>query len=216
MHPISRALAGLVSGLTGGLLLMFAVATAEAAETGIVQLRDFMANAASATGAFRQVVTASSGRRPQIASGRFAFERPGRFRWTYDLPYPQLLVSDGERLWIWDPDLNQVTVRTLGDALGSTPAAILAGDGALDQDFELSEAGRSDELDWVLAMPRQADSGFESMRIGLTDGLLRRMELRDHFGQTTVIDFVELSTGVSQPASMFRFDPPPGADVIGD
>ncbi len=196
-------------------ILVLASTALEAAASGIAQLRQFVDEAGSASGRFEQLVTASSGRRPQAASGSFSFERPGRFRWTYETPYPQLLVSDGEHLWVWDQDLNQVTVKTLGDALGSTPAAILAGGDALDSDFELSEAGQSDGLNWVTAMPR-AESSFEMMRIGLRAGRLVRMELRDHFGQTTVIDFVELETGVVLPPSLFQFEPPVGADVIGD
>lgn len=198
------------------LSLMAVVGVASATGNGIEQLRQFVTEAVSASGRFEQVVTASSGRRPQIASGNFAFERPGRFRWVYETPYPQLLVSDGERLWIWDEDLNQVTVRVLGDALGSTPAAILAGEGALERDFALSEAGHSDNLDWVLAVPHQTESAFEYMRVGLAQGRLKRMEMRDHFGQTTVIDFSTMMTGVDLDKALFSFAPPPGADVIGD
>jgi len=183
---------------------------------GIAQLRQFVEGTRAAQGSFEQVVTATSGRRPQHASGRFAFMRPGKFRWVYETPYAQVLVSDGERLWSWDPDLNQVTVSVLGDALGNTPVAILAGDGAIDRDFELSEAGASDGLAWVLAIPRQADSSFELMRIGLSGNRLKRMELRDHFGQTTVIDFTSLTTDALPDPAQFTFSPPPGADVIGN
>lgn len=183
---------------------------------GIAQLRQFVEGTRAAQGSFEQVVTAMSGRRPQHASGRFAFMRPGKFRWVYETPYAQVLVSDGERLWSWDPDLNQVTVNVLGDALGNTPVAILAGDGAIDRDFELSEAGASEGLAWVLAIPRQGDSSFELMRIGLSGNRLKRMELRDHFGQTTVIDFTSLTTDVLPDPAQFTFSPPPGADVIGN
>lgn len=194
----------------------FAVGAAASSDDGIAQLRQFVAAAASAQGRFEQVVTASSGRRPQHASGHFAFVRPGQFRWVYETPYTQVLVSDGERLWAWDEDLNQVTVKRLGDALGSTPAAILAGDGALERDFDLSEAGRADGLAWVIARPRLSDTTFEAMRVGLADGMLRRMELRDHFGQTTVIDFDDLRTDIAPDPALFSFTPPPGADVIGE
>ncbi len=189
---------------------------ASATGEGIAQLRQFVESAGAVHGSFEQVVTASSARRPQQASGSFAFMRPGKFRWVYETPYAQVLVSDGERLWSWDPDLNQVTVKVLGDALGSTPAGILAGHGAIDRDFELSEAGSSDGLDWVLALPRQTDSTFEAMRIGLSGNRLRRMELRDHFGQTTVIEFTLLSADVRPDPALFTFSPPPGADVISD
>ncbi len=186
------------------------------AGNGIAQLRQFVQDTKTARGEFEQTVLAGSGRKPQKASGSFVFSRPGKFRWAYEEPYPQLLVSDGEKLWSWDRDLNQVTVKRLGDALGSTPAAILAGSGALDREFELSDGGSSDGLEWVVAKPRQAESSFESMRLGLSGGMLRRMELRDNFGQTTLIVFSALDAGVSVDPAQFRFEPPPGADVIGD
>lgn len=185
-------------------------------QDGIAQLNRFVANAERATGTFAQTVHAASGRQPQQASGHFAFERPGKFRWAYEQPYAQLLVSDGTTLWSWDQDLNQVTIKTLGDALGGTPVAVLAGNTALERDFELAEAGSTDGLAWVLATPKNPESTFERMRLGLSGNVLRKMELRDHFGQTTVIDFSEFALGAQQDAAQFRFVPPAGADVIGE
>ncbi len=196
-----------------GLLLSVA---ANAADGGIAQLQRFIAQAGSAEGNFEQIVVSGAARRPQLSSGSFAFERPGRFRWSVDTPYPQLLVSDGGRLWIWDEDLNQVTVKVLDDALGSTPAAILAGEGALEEAFDLVDEGVANDLVWVRATPRQADASFEFMRMGLSGDMLMRMELRDHFGQTTTIDFVSLQLGVRRTSDFFSFVPPEGADVIGD
>lgn len=193
-----------------------AASAAAAANNGIAQLRQFVEGARHAEGQFEQTVYAASGRKPQQASGSFAFARPGKFRWTYERPYPQVLVSDGDKLWAWDRDLNQVTVKRLGDALGSTPVAVLAGEGALERDFELDEAGTSDGLAWVLAKPRKADSAFESMRLGLAGGSLRRMELRDNFGQTTLIVFSSMNTGGRPDPAQFRFVAPAGADVISD
>lgn len=185
------------------------------AADGIAQLRRFVAEIRHAQGEFEQTVHSTSGRKPQQASGQFAFSRPGRFRWSYETPYQQLLVGDGERLWSWDRDLAQVTVRPLGDALGSTPAAVLVGSSDFESAFELSDGGASDGLAWVVARPRQADSGFESMRLGLADGTLRRMEMRDSFGQNTVIVFTRLAAVGAIDPQLFRFTPPPGADVIG-
>lgn len=185
------------------------------AADAIAQLRQFVASTRSAEGEFEQTVVARSARKPQQAAGRFAFARPGKFRWEYELPYQQLLVGDGERLWSWDRDLNQVTVRPIGDALGATPAAILFGGGDLEHDFELTDGGAADGLAWVDARPRKTESSFESMRIGLDDGRLRRMELRDNFGQTTMIVFTRLQPNPVLDADRFRFVPPAGADVIG-
>jgi outer membrane lipoprotein carrier protein len=205
-------------GRFAALLLALALCgvSGTAAADGIAQLRQFVERARSAQGEFEQTVMSGGGRKPQQASGNFVFSRPGKFRWAYERPYPQLLVSDGDKLWSWDPDLNQVTVKRLGDALGSTPAAILAGEGTLDRDFELAEGGTSDGLAWVLAKPRQAESSFESMRLGLAGGMLRRMELRDNFGQTTLIVFTSLVADARPDPALFQFVPPPGADVIGN
>ncbi|MCK6408156.1 outer membrane lipoprotein chaperone LolA [Thauera sp.] len=193
-----------------------AAALAAGAADGVKQLRDFVASVRSAEGEFEQVVTAQSGRRPQEAAGSFAYARPGRFHWEYVRPYRQLLVGDGKALWSWDPDLNQVTVREIGDALGATPAAILFGSGALDDSFELADGGTHDGLAWAEARPKLTESGFESLRIGFSGGQLQRMEMRDHFGQTTVIRFTRLRANPALAADRFRFEPPAGADIIGD
>ena len=205
-------------GLVRRLLLTVLVATSglALADDGIAQLRQFVAATPSAEGEFEQTVLAQSGRKPQQASGKFAYARPGRFHWEYDRPYRQILVGDGVNLWTWDPDLNQATVRAMGDALGATPAAILFGSGELDEGFVLTEGGKDGELAWVEARPRQTDSGFESLRIGLQDDRLRRMEMRDNFGQTTLIRFTRLAPNPHLAADRFRFVPPAGADVIGD
>ncbi len=215
MTPNRSTIAARFARAAAGIALAALAATAFATD-GIAQLRQFVGGTRSAEGDFEQVVMAKSGRKPQKAGGSFAFSRPGKFRWEYERPYPQLLVGDGERLWAWDPDLNQVTVKRIGDALGATPAAILFGTADLEQNFALSEGGVSDGLTWVDARPRKADSGFEAMRLGLADSRLQRMELRDNFGQTTVIDFTRLVANPTLDAGAFRFVPPAGADVIGD
>ncbi len=212
------SLQAVAKGFVRRLVLTALVATSglALAADGIAQLRQFVAATPSAEGEFEQTVLAQSGRKPQQASGSFAYARPGRFHWEYDRPYRQILVGDGVNLWTWDPDLNQATVRAMGDALGATPAAILFGSGELDEGFVLTEGGKDGELVWVEARPRQTDSGFESLRIGLQDGRLRRMEMRDNFGQTTLIRFTRLEPNRQLAADRFRFVPPPGADVIGD
>lgn len=215
MSPVSRWVKSSAVVVFAALMTSAGI-TSAAAPGGVSQLRQFVNGARIAQGEFEQTVFAASGSKSQRASGTFLFSRPGKFRWSYDRPYPQLLVSDGDKLWSWDKDLNQVTVKRLGDALGSTPVAILAGDGALDRDFTLIEAGASEGLDWVQAKPKSAESTFETIRLGMLGGQLKRMELRDNFGQTTLIVFT-FSSAVSTPdGSQFRFIPPPGADVIGE
>lgn len=186
------------------------------AADAIGQLRAFIESTQSGRASFEQQVTAKSGRKPQNASGTMAFSRPGKFRWTYDKPYYQLLVGDGEKLWVHDRDLNQVTVKTLGDALASTPAALLAGRNELERNFELSEGGSEDGLDWVDARPKANEGGFEAVRIGFKDGVLRGMVLRDSFGQTTKLRFTSFERNPAIDPAQFRFTPPAGADVISD
>lgn len=183
---------------------------------GLDQLKAFVEGAHTGKAEFTQTVTPKSGKKVQKAAGSFIFSRPGRFRWVYDQPYYQLIVGDGVKLWIWDKDLNQVTVKKLGQSLGSSPAALLAGDNALDKNFVVRELGEKNGLEWVEATPKGEDSNFELVRIGFKDSLPRLMELRDNFGQITNLTFVDFTRNGAVDASQFRFSPPKGADVVGE
>ncbi len=195
------------------LALLFAC---PASASGVDQLKAFLGGAKTGQTTFRQVVSSKTGRVPQESSGTFAFARPGKFRWTYEKPHAQIIVGDGAKLWIYDPDLNQVVVRKLDQALGATPAALLAGDDALEKNFELRDGGKNGDVEFVDAKPRAADSGFASVRIGLKDNLPRTMELHDSFGQMTQLSFGSFERNATVDASLFRFVPPPGADVVGE
>lgn len=186
-----------------------------AAAGGIEQLKAFWAETRAAQGTFAQSVVAKSGRRPQNSTGSFALARPGKLRWSYDQPYRLLLVADGERLWIYDADLNQVTVSKMDQALGATPAALLTGE-SLDRHFTLSDAGAADGLESVDAVPKAADSTFVRVRIGLSGNLPRLMEVQDSFGQTTTLLFTQFQPNPALAKDTFRFVPPKGADVVGD
>ncbi|MDR2209705.1 MAG: outer membrane lipoprotein chaperone LolA [Azoarcus sp.] len=185
-------------------------------------LRQFIASTKGAEGEFRQTVIGRPGQPAQQASGKFSFSRPGKFRWEYDLPYPQLLVADGKQLWSWDRDLRQVMVRPLGDALGATPAGILFGQSDLERDFVLNEeTGNDEKLAWVEARPRQgndeaASNGFQLFRFGFNGKRLQRLTLLDNFGQTTVIEFSNLRVNPSFAPNHFHFEPPAGVDILGD
>ena len=157
-----------------------------------------------------------SGKPTQESKGSFVFQRPGLFRWVYAKPVDQVIVGDGERVWIHDRDLNQVTVRKLSRALGSTPAALLAGSADVEKAFDMSEAGSKDGLEWLEAKPREPEAGFERVRMGFDANGLRAMELFDHFGQTTQLRFFNLVRNPKVDASEFRFQPPKGADVLGE
>jgi outer membrane lipoprotein carrier protein len=194
---------------TGALLPALAFAS------GLDQLKAFLDGSRTASGTFLQSVVGKSGRKPQQSAGSFALMRPGKFRWRYDKPYQQLLVSDGEKLWSFDPDLNQVTVKKLGKALGSSPAALLAG-GDLEAHFTLKDAGESQGIEMVDATPMAADGTFERVRIGFKDNLPRVMEIRDNFGQVTTLIFSSFRSNPTLAKDEFHFTPPKGADVVGE
>ena len=148
------------------------------------------------------------------SSGSFAFARPGNFRWEIDKPDPQLIVTDGKKLYFYDEGLRQVTVREASEAIQATPAAVLFGVGDLDEAFKLSEVGQYNGIAWVEAVPRSADSGFDRIRIGMRDGLPVVMEVVDAFGQINRFEFSKLSTNERIPAERFHFKVPAGVDVL--
>ena len=179
-------------------------------------LKRFLVQTKSAKSQFSQTVVGRNGKLTQKAAGTFAFQRPGKFRFVYEQPYAQVIVGDGQKLWTWDKDLNQVTVKAMTQALGATPAALLTGDGQLERNFDLKDAGESDGLSWVEATPKQQDGGFDRVRIGFGGGQLKAMEVRDNFGQITLIQFSGFEANPRIDAAEFRFTPPKGADVVGD
>jgi outer membrane lipoprotein carrier protein len=182
-------------------------------------LDDFLAfNTATrtATARFEQQVFDRAGKVVERASGTFAFQRPGKFRWVYEKPNQQLLVGDGTKLWIHDPDLNQVTVKRIDQAISSTPAALLAGKDDITSLFTLRDAGAADGLNWVEATPKAQDTGFERVRLGLQGKTLAAMELQDQLGGRTLLRFYDLKPNAPVAPDTFRFVPPKGADVIED
>ena len=194
-------------------LFMFTLPLAAHA-SGIEALKSFISNTDTAQARFAQMVLDRNMRQLQQASGTMQFSRPGKFRWVYDKPYEQVIVGDGTQLWIYDKDLNQVTVRRLDRALGSSPAALLAGKDVLEENYTLSNVGSQEGLEWVEAVPKTQDTAFERVRIGFGKSGLEAMELRDQFGQITVIKFADLQRNPSLPPDTFKFTPPAGADVI--
>ena len=198
------------------IFVYLASAASIAHATSVDSLRAFVRESQTARAHFTQSVLDRNGRSVSQASGVMSFSRPGKFRWTYDKPYEQLIVGDGVKLWIFDKDLNQVTVRKLDEALGSSPAALLAGNNEIEKFFALSEAGSRDGLNWLEASPKSKDTMFAAVRMGFAGNTLKQMELKDSFGQTTVIRFDKLERNPRLPADQFKFAPPKGADVIGE
>lgn len=180
------------------------------------RLRAFVKDTRTARAQFVQTVVDRNGRPGASASGEFLLERPGKFRWTVTRPYRQLLVGDGVRVWIYDEDLNQVIVRRLGDALGATPAALLAGDADVERAFTWQDLPAADGLDWLAATPIDAQSSFTEIRLGFDAKGLAALELVDAFGQRSRVRFTAFERNPQLPAGSFSFTPPKGADVIGE
>jgi outer membrane lipoprotein carrier protein len=181
------------------------------------QFKAFVGSTKTARGEFTQRLVKNEGGAAKVSStstGTFEFSRPGKFIWIYKKPYEQQLQADGEKLFIYDRDLNQVTIRKLGNALGSSPAAILFGSNDLEKNFTLREAGERDGMEWLQAIPKARDTTFDQIGIGLRDGLPVAMELRDSFGQVSLLTFTKFEKNPALPDSQFRFTPPKGADVF--
>jgi outer membrane lipoprotein carrier protein len=196
----------LVLGAGGG------VAHADAVDA----LRDFTREAKSGRASFTQTVTSPDGAKKKVSSGQFEFARPNRFRFVYTRPYEQVIVGDGREVWLYDVDLQQATVRPMDQALGATPAALLAG-AALEKDFDLQPQPSANGLDWVQAVPRGSPGesiGFKSLRVGFRGKVLAAIELVDGFGQRSLLAFSDVATNVAPAADAFRFTPPVGVQVL--
>jgi outer membrane lipoprotein carrier protein len=191
---------------------MVAAATWASAEP-VQSLREFVRDVRSGRAEFTQTVTSPDGKKKKSSSGSFEFLRPNRFRFAYLKPFEQTIVADGEQVWIYDADLNQVSKRRFSQALGATPAALLAG-GSLEQDFDLSSLPARDGLEWAEARPKAKDGAFQSVRVGFKGKGLAALEIVDSFGQKSLLRFDKLAANVPVAADAFRFTVPPGADVI--
>jgi len=197
------------------LLLLLAPGVALGAAS-VDELKSLLQQTTTARAHFAQIVLDRDLKTLQQVTGTMQFARPGRFRWEYDRPYEQVIVGDGSRVWLYDKDLNQVTVRRVDRALGSSPAALLAGSNEIEKDYVLKAQGSRDGLDWLEAVPRTRDTAFERINLGFGKSGLEMMELRDQFGQITVIKFSTIERNAKLAPEAFRFTPPKGADVISD
>jgi outer membrane lipoprotein carrier protein len=164
---------------------------------------------------FQQVSSVAGGDAAERASGRLYLQKPGRFRWDYREPSEQLIVSDGSNVWLFDKELEQVTVKPIDESLATTPALLLAGKSSLGESFDIREAGSRDGIDWILLVPKRADTDFVEFRLGFTRGELRAMELKDKLQQTTRIEFSNVQRNARLAGDLFTFQPPAGVDVIG-
>jgi outer membrane lipoprotein carrier protein len=199
----------------------------------VATLRSFVKDVQTGRANFTQVVTSPDGKKTRKSTGTLEFQRPNKFRFAYAGPTEQLIVGDGKQVWLYDTDLNQVTVRPMSQALGASPAALLAG-GSLDKDFTLKNVAAvaavapsaasatsasstqqaTSSLEWVEALPRHKEGQFQSVRVGFAKGQLAALEILDSFGQRSRLDFAQFEPKVALPATRFQFTPPPGADVL--
>lgn len=195
-------------------LLLVVCSNVWAEESAINQLKAFLKASTSFSADFKQVSFNKAGQASQTSIGQFYLSRPGKFRWNYQKPFSQEIVSSGGKVWFYDADLEQVTVKQLDDSLGSTPALLLTGEVDIDQKFILEEQGSEEDLNWVRLSPKNEESGFKYILIGLNHGQLGGMELSDNFGQLTRIYFANIKINPVLNETLFNFTPPKGVDVF--
>jgi len=209
MNRCARAIAA------AALLGCLAPGGADAGPTGLERLEAFTAQLDSLRAQFVQSLFDAQGKSVQESRGTVLLQRPGRFRWEYRVPYEQLIVADGEKLWVYDTELQQVTVKQLDNALGNAPIMLLSERRSLQEDFIVRDLAARDGLQWVELEPRVKDTDFTRIALGMDEQGMKVMELRDSFGQATEIRFLDLELNVRTTPDSFVFVPPPGIDVIG-
>lgn len=195
------------------LLLMFFSQLA-CAETPMEQLKNFLAASKAFSADFKQVVVNELGNPVQTSYGAFYLQRPGKFRWNYDKPFQQQIVSNSGKVWFYDTDLEQVTIKKLDASVGSTPALLLSGDAVLEDNFTMEDQGTDGDMQWIKLVPKKTESTFKYVTIGLERGKLAGMELMDNFGQQTRIYFSNILINPPLKPTVFDFVPPKGVDVF--
>jgi outer membrane lipoprotein carrier protein len=198
--------------LLAGSLLM---TTAQAEKTTMEQLKAFLSGTQSLIADFKQVSFDQNGVPAQTSQGKFYLRRPGHFRWQYQQPFVQEIVSTGDKVWFYDADLEQVTIKPMDDSLGATPALLLSGAAELDNSFTMTQQGKDEDMDWIKLTPKNEESGFKYILLGMSKGELAGMELSDNFGQLTRIYFSDLQHNPPLDDNIFAIEIPPGVDVFG-
>ncbi len=198
------------------LFVLFLILSLSANATGLERIKEYFQNIQSASADFHQVVTDKQGHKTQDVTGVMQLQKPNKFRWDYNKPFVQQIIGDGEKIWLFDPELNQVTVRSFTKAAGSSPAALLAGGKEMERSFVIKDASRKGTLEWVLAVPKVGETGFERLFLGFKGDALMEMELHDSFGNRTAIQFVNVVRNPKLSADLFKFTPPRDADVLGE
>ena len=197
-------------------ILTLCCVAADAADDGLQRVEHFLGNLQTLQAEFRQTLTDGKGQVADQSSGTLVIRRPNRFRWDYREPHPQQIVADGTRIWLYDPDLEQVTVRKLDVSLSATPAMLLSGEGKLADNFIVTESSQDAAAQWVMMEPKRADTDFKWVRLGFSGDNIKYMQLADKLGQITTLEFTNVQRNASVDPSQFVFTVPAGADVIGD
>jgi len=196
------------------LAAMLLLGAASAHADGVSDLEGFYKNVQSLSAQFQQIQRDDRGNTLQQAGGTFLLARPDRFRWEYQTPYEQVIVSDGQAFKFYDVDLAQVTIRDIDATLRATPALLLTGGAALEDAFDVVAGGQRDGMSWVRLTPRADDTDFAEVRLGLEDQVPRAMELDDNLGQTTQIRFTNVKLNPDLPAARFALDIPEDVEVV--
>ena len=202
--------------LIAALLVLALTPSAYAQDQPVTQLKTFLKNSRSLSADFKQVVINEAGKPVQTSYGIFLLQRPGKFRWNYEKPFQQQIVSDSGKIWFYDQDLDQVTVKKLDESIGSTPALLLSGDISLEENFVIENQGNEGDMQWIKLVPKSQESSFKYVLIGLKKDALGGMELSDNFGQLTRIYFSNVVINPPIKPTLFQFKAPKTADVFGE
>ena len=202
--------------LKAALLSCLLILPLAAQADGVSSLKKFYDETHAVKADFHQIVTDKQGQKIQEVYGEMQLKRPNKFRWDYHKPFEQQIISDGKQVWLYDTELAQVSVRELSKALGSSPAALLAGDDSLDKNFKLVNAYRKDGLDWVSTNPKDSDTGFNKISLAFKNDVLQEMDMIDSFGHQTKILFSNVVHNPVIEPKTFLFQPPKGVDVVGE
>ena len=197
-------------------LVLFCLFAQTASATGLERMKEYFQNIQTLQAGFHQVVTDKQGRKTQDVTGNMRLQKPNKFRWDYNKPFVQEILGDGEHIWIYDPELNQVTVRALSKVTSSSPATLLAGGKDIERYFTVKDVSRKGDLEWVLAIPKVGETGFERVFLGFKGDEVMAMELQDRFGNRTYIEFTNIERNPKFARDLFKFNPPHDADVVGE
>jgi chaperone LolA len=201
----------------GSVLLLVWLGVAQAApDAGYQRIERFLNGLQGLQAQFQQRLADRTGQVTDQSQGVLAIARPNRFRWDYQEPYKQVIVCDGAKIWLYDADLEQVTVRKMDDTLSATPAMLLSGQGKLEENFKVTETSQDKTVEWVRMEPKRSDTDFKWVRLGFSGDALKYMELGDKLGQTTTLEFSKFERNPKLDPTRFVFQVPEGADVIGD